>query len=154
MFYLPPSQASRFFVEARRSGLIEVLAAPLGGEEIVQGQRRAAFVRYAGDSPLCILGHGAFATLLVAGNGGAVPDQMLPGGGGLWATPRRQTVTCWFGMDKNDFKSANLATLKTLFRSPPLVRFRSRHRWVVDAGDDAGITKAAHQPDGLVSILY
>ena len=43
MFYLgTASQAGRFFVEARRSGLIELmLAAPLGGKEIVHGQWRA-----------------------------------------------------------------------------------------------------------------
>ena len=127
MFYLATaSQASRFFVEARRSGLIELLlAAPLGGKEIVQGQWRALRRLFAAPVVvfLCVL---LTATVLSqqeswramatsVGSGPNLALTVLGAVGGTIATAANLITLCWFGMWMGmTSKSANLATLKTL----------------------------------------
>jgi len=127
MFYLgTASQAGRFFVEARRSGLIELmLAAPLGGKEIVHGQWRALLRLFAVPAILflCVqlagtaLSQHTTSRFMAAGLGAganlaftitiAVASSIV--------TAANLITLCWFGMWMGlTSKSANLATLKTL----------------------------------------
>ncbi len=124
MFYLgTASQAARFFVEARRSGLIELLlAAPLNGKEIVQGPWRALLRLFA--APVIIYLCVQFAATALSQRAGAM--SMLGGVPGVTqmiavaatsavVTAANLVALCWFGMWMGmTSKSANLATLKTL----------------------------------------
>lgn len=129
IFYLgTASQAGRFFVEARRSGMIELLlAAPLHGREIVQGQWRAlvrmfalpltlfVFVQFAATilSQQAILG-----VIAASGGGSGWEDAAIAFLGGLASavvTAGNLIALCWFGMWMGmTSKNANFATLKTV----------------------------------------
>lgn len=126
-FYLgAASQSCRFFVEAQRSGLIELLlATPLAGAEIVRGHWRALLRMFA--PPILIFLCLEFAvgllkersiwTLTAPGQDAAVNWLLV-----LVSAVRSIVVTganlaalCWFGMWMGmTSRSANLATLKTL----------------------------------------
>ena len=121
------SQASRFFIEARRSGLIELLlAAPVSVPDIVQGQWRALLRLFA--APVLVV----LAVQLAGSHFAAEQSARL-----IPATARAMTPTysvmvvgavatvlavganliaiCWFGMWMGmTSRTNNLATLKTL----------------------------------------
>jgi hypothetical protein len=127
MYYLGmASQAGRFFVDARRNGLIELLlAAPLGGKEIVQGQWRALLRLFAVPVVLFLsvqlagtaLSQHTSSRLMVAGLG-SVPNLAFTIATAVAisiVTAANLITLCWFGMWMGmTSKSANLATLKTL----------------------------------------
>src|SRR6185503_5651553 len=126
-FYLgTASQASRFFVDARRSGLIELLlAAPLNGKEIVQGQWRALVRMFALPMILFLVVRAAEEVLSTQVTWGF----MWTTGGPGWeamamaiftglltavVTGANLIALCWFGMWMGmTSKNANFATLKT-----------------------------------------
>jgi len=127
MFYLAvASQAGRFFIEARRSGLVELLSAtPLPAPELARSQWRALLRLFA--LPVALfLGVGLIAGMLsqaawgglMSGAGGAAPGLAFS-----FATAVSHTVVnaanlialSWFGMWMGlTSRNANLATLKTL----------------------------------------
>jgi hypothetical protein len=120
------TQACRFFVDARKAGLLELLlAAPLGGRQIMMGQARA-LLRMFGWPLLIIL-----VTQMVAGwashdswknlsaRAGAVGPNwwfsVLGGFLGTLTTLANLAAICFFGMWMGVIsKNANQATLKTL----------------------------------------
>ena len=121
------SQACRFFIEARRSGLIELLmAAPVSVRDIVDGQWRA-LVRLFG-VPLVLLlavqlaGSYFAATrsmgLVPAPARGMAPTlaiTLVGAGTSVVIVAANLVAICWFGMWMGmTSKSNNLATLKTL----------------------------------------
>ncbi|MBE0540083.1 MAG: ABC transporter permease subunit [Verrucomicrobia bacterium] len=127
LFYLAAaSQACRFLVEARHNGLMELLlAAPLNGREIVQGQWRALVRMFA--APVTVFLGVQFAATalsyhatwgLMAAMGEAGPQLVVA----LLALLAKTAVIAanlialgWFGMwMAMTSKSANFATLKTL----------------------------------------
>ncbi len=127
IFYLAmASQAGRFLVEARRSGLIELLlAAPLGGREIVQGQWRALLRMFALPLTLFLivqfaavfLSQQAFWGMASTGNSGweEVVFTVISAFGAALVTAANLVALCWFGMWMGmTSKNTNLATLKTL----------------------------------------
>lgn len=127
LFYLgTASQAGQFFVDARRSGLIELLlAAPLSGKEIVQGQWRAMLRLFAAPVILflCIqLAANALSQRsswrVMATAAGSGPNDVLmvvTALGGTIVIAANLITLCWFGMWMGmTSKSANLATLKTV----------------------------------------
>jgi hypothetical protein len=124
------SQAGRFFIEARRSGLIELmLATPLTVKEIVQGQWRALLRMFGPPVALvvavdlvtqCLAGGPARVSIMIAG----MPS---PNGFVQFVTLATSTASsaifwttnfaamCWFGMWMGmTSKNNNLATLKTI----------------------------------------
>jgi hypothetical protein len=119
------SQASRFFVEARRSGMMELLlAAPMNGRQIALGNWRAV-VRMLGP-PIGIMlvvnligvvlagVHGGFASA-GSGSAGMFAVGLISGILGLLTTAGNFVALIWFGMWMGmTSKSANFATLKTL----------------------------------------
>lgn len=122
------SQASRFLVDARRSGLIELLlAAPLNGREIVGGQWRALLRLFALPVALFLCFQFA-ATVLsqqmmwanVGGAGGAsdwvdMVMSLATGLTGAVGMAANLIALCWFGMWMGmTSKNANFATLKTV----------------------------------------
>jgi hypothetical protein len=126
-FYLgTASQAGRFFVDARRSGLIELLlAAPLNGRDIVQGQWRASVRMFAAPVIIFLCVQLAATALsqqaswrVMATTAGAWPNLALTivaAAGSAVVTAANLVTLCWFGMWMGmTSKSANLATLKTL----------------------------------------
>lgn len=128
-FYLgTASQAGRFLVEARRSGLTELLlASPLTVEQIVQGQWRA-LRRMFGPPVMLFLVVQLVATYisqrktwgsLVAAAGNMQPPHVAVALGMAasltLATIANLIALSWFGMWMGlTSKSQNLATLKTL----------------------------------------
>jgi hypothetical protein len=127
VFYLgTASQAGRFFVDARRSGLIELLlAAPLNGKEIVHGQWRALVRLFAAPVILFLCVQVAATALsqqatwgAMAAAGGPVSNLAFTISIALATsvvTAANLITLCWFGMWMGmTSKSANLATLKTL----------------------------------------
>jgi hypothetical protein len=127
LFYLgTASQASQFFVDARRSGLIELLlAAPLSGKEIVQGQWRAMLRLFAAPVILFLCIQLASTALsqqsswrVMATAAGSGPNDVLmvvTALGGTIVIAANLITLCWFGMWMGmTSKSANLATLKTV----------------------------------------
>jgi hypothetical protein len=121
------SQAGRFFVDARRSGLIELLlAAPLNGREIVQGNWRALLRMFA--LPITLfLGVEFFATILSqqamwsAMAGAATSDwvdlliALFSGLLSAIVIAANLAALGWFGMWMGmTSKNANFATLKTI----------------------------------------
>jgi hypothetical protein len=128
VYYLgTASQAGRFFVEARRSGLIELLlAAPLNGREIVQGQWRALMRMFALPVTLFLCVQFA-ATILsqqamwgvMAGAGGSGWEDLVvaifSGLASAVVTGANLVALCWFGMWMGmTSKNANFATLKSV----------------------------------------
>jgi hypothetical protein len=119
------SQACRFFVDARRSGLIELLlATPLQPKEIVLGQWNAV-VRLFGLPVLIILLSQVLSVALGnSSKGGALPATVtLPNSGVLLlsttvsglATIANLIALTWFGMWMGlTSRNTSLATLKTL----------------------------------------
>jgi hypothetical protein len=128
IFYLgTASQAGRFFVEARRSGLIELLlAAPLNGREIVQGQWRALVRMFALPVTLFLCVQLTATTLsqqavwgVMANAGGPGWEDLvlalLGGLAGAATTGANLIALCWFGMWMGmTSRNANFATLKTI----------------------------------------
>ena len=125
-FYLgAASQSCRFFIEARRSGLIELLlATPLKEDEVVRGHWRA-LVRMFAPPVLIFLGlEFALSMLkensmwrLTAGEEGIVNSLIIVGSAlkSILVTVFNLVALCWFGMWMGmTSRSANLATLKTL----------------------------------------
>ena len=127
-FYLgAASQACRFFVEARRSGLIELLlATPLTAREIVQGQWRALQRMFGLPVTLYLCVQIIGSTLSQHLSWGGVAKSMGGEGPNLALTIATAAITAivitanlvalsWFGMWMGlTSKNANLATLKTL----------------------------------------
>jgi len=126
LFYLGvSSQAGKFFVEARRNGLIELLlAAPLPVKEIAQGHWRALLRMFGLPVAifLCLslaagtLSHQAWASAM---SGMRVTPHLAVVVGsaviGTLVTMANLVALSWFGMWMGmTSKSANLATLKTL----------------------------------------
>jgi ABC-type transport system involved in multi-copper enzyme maturation permease subunit len=120
------SQASRFFAEARRTGLVELLlVGPLPEKQIVQGQWRA-ITKMFGIPILLILAIDTVGTYFsqsvwrqMAGQGGsAVPVQAIAIGGLVASAVTalgNLIALCWYGMWMGlTSRSANLATLKTI----------------------------------------
>ncbi len=128
-FYLgTASQACRFLVEARRSGLTELLlASPLTVEQIVQGQWRA-LRRMFGPPVIGFLAVHLVATFIsqretwgsmIASVGNVQPPHVVVtltmAASGTLATIANLIALSWFGMWMGlTSKSTNLATLKTL----------------------------------------
>jgi hypothetical protein len=121
------SQASRFFLEARRSGLIELLmAAPMGVRDIVDGQWRALLRLFAVPVVLLLavqLAGSSFAATQSMSMVPAPARSMAPGFATTLVTSAATIVAvaanlvaiCWFGMWMGmTSKTNNLATLKTL----------------------------------------
>jgi hypothetical protein len=118
------SQASRFFVDARRNGLLELLlAVPLQESEIVQGQWRALIRIFAIPVFLLLLvnlvgSYLAQHTTWRAAGGGLGPDTILiliQAAMGALATVANLGALCWIGIWMGlRSKNGNLATLKTL----------------------------------------
>jgi ABC-type transport system involved in cytochrome c biogenesis permease component len=126
IFYLgTASQAGRFFVEARRSGLIELLlAAPLNGREIVHGQWRALLRLFALPATLflcvqfaaqAISSQATWGALgITGGAGGEELVAIFSGFVSAVVVAANLIALCWFGMWMGmTSKSANFATLKT-----------------------------------------
>ena len=121
------SQACRFFIEARRSGLIELLlATPVSVPEIVQGQWRALLrmfgvpvvllmaVQLAG---VCFGGKEAWEQMAsLSGNRlPALGTALLSSGASIVTTTANLVAISWFGMWMGmTSKSNNLATVKTI----------------------------------------
>jgi hypothetical protein len=128
IFYLwTASQSTRFFFEARRSGLTELLlATPVTERQIVLGHWRA-FIRMFG-LPLVILtgvhltGSGlsqhSFAVMIrsTGGREGAeIVLILLSVLGNALSTIGNMVAICWFGMWMGmTSRSANIATLRTI----------------------------------------
>jgi hypothetical protein len=121
------SQASRFFIEARRSGLIELLmAAPVSVRDIVEGQWRALLRLFAPAVVLVLAVQLAGSYLAGTRAVGLVPASarnMMPtlvvtvagSSAGVIAVAANLVAICWFGMWMGmTSKTNNLATLKTL----------------------------------------
>jgi hypothetical protein len=126
LYLLAATQASRFFVEARRSGLVELLlVSPLSADRIVRGQWRAFWQMFG---PPIIL----FLCVQVVGGALAMEAHgsvAVPAGGfapQFWvtlisvfvsgiATAANLLALSWFGMWMGmTSKNNNLAALKTL----------------------------------------
>ncbi len=119
------SQASRFFIEARRSGMMELLlATPLTVGEILRGQWRA-LGRLFGLPTLLILGI-IFFGALAGGSSSIMRSFSRPGVGPGWerdllmallntlGTTANLAALLWFGMWMGlTSKNFSLATLKT-----------------------------------------
>jgi hypothetical protein len=121
------SQACRFFVEARRSGLIELLlAAPVTVKEIVDGQWRALLrlfgvpvvlllsVQLAG---ACVSARASWGQMAAQLGGGmpALATTLLSSGASVIITLANLVALSWFGMWMGmTSKNNNLATLKTI----------------------------------------
>ena len=121
------SQACRFFIEARRSGLIELLlAAPVSVGEIVQGQWRALLRTFGVPVVLLLtvqLAGAAFATSAtwrqmatqISRGMPALATTLLSSGASVVMIAANLIAISWFGMWMGmTSKSINLATLKTL----------------------------------------
>jgi hypothetical protein len=121
------SQASRFFIEARRSGLIELLmAAPVSVRDIVEGQWRALLRLFSLPVILLLAVHLAGSFFVATRSMGLVPAparNMVPSlavtlvgsGAAIIVSAANLVAICWFGMWMGmTSKSNNLATLKTL----------------------------------------
>jgi len=126
-FYLgAASQSCRFFVEARRSGLIELLlATPLSGREIVQGQWRALLRMFAlpvtlflcVECAVTLLTQQSMWSLMTTNSNASVklPIIVLSGLKSILVAGANLAALCWFGMWMGlTSRSANVATLKTV----------------------------------------
>ena len=121
------SQASRFFIEARRSGLVELLmAAPVSVRDIVDGQWRA-LLRLFGPAVVVVLAahlagsyfSGTHAMGMVPpsarGMAPTVTLTVVASAAAVVAVAANLVAICWFGMWMGmTSKTNNLATLKTL----------------------------------------
>ncbi|MCW5555806.1 MAG: ABC transporter permease subunit [Verrucomicrobiae bacterium] len=127
LFYLAAaSQAGRFLVDARHSGLLELLlAAPLNDREIVQGQWRALVRMFA--APVTVfLGvqlaaallayHATWGALAAMGDAGpGVAAALIATLGNTLVIAANLIALAWFGMWMGlTSRSANFATLKAL----------------------------------------
>jgi hypothetical protein len=124
------SQSGKFFVEARRSGLIELmLATPLTVREVVQGQGRALLRMFG--PPVALVVAVDLVTQFLAGGptsqSAAMSRGASPDGFALFVTLVATTAAsailwiadllaiCWFGMWMGmTSKNNNLATLRTI----------------------------------------
>jgi len=126
MYLGTASQACRFFLEARRNGLLELLlAAPLNGIEIVQGHWRALLRLFGLPIALWLCLEfvvGVFSPssswrMMAAGTSGEVNEllTLVVVVAGVVVKAANLIALCWFGMWMGmTSKNANLATLKTL----------------------------------------
>jgi hypothetical protein len=121
------SQACRFNVEARRSGLLELLlVTPLDGRAIITGQWRALLRMFGLPVVLLVLvqlagsvfGQRATLGVMAATAGGLVPSLILNLAGaaaGALSMLANMVALMWFGMWMGlTSKNASLATLKTV----------------------------------------
>ncbi|HVM51193.1 MAG TPA: hypothetical protein VMU04_24400 [Candidatus Acidoferrum sp.] len=117
------SQSCRFFLEARRSGLIELLmAAPVSVRDIVDGQWQALLRLFARPVILLMLMYSVAAVAAYANMGrvggapwGGLSTALLSAGVVLVTVPLNLAALCWFGMWTGmTCRSNNLGTLKTL----------------------------------------
>ena len=121
------SQACRFFIEARRSGLIELLmATPVSVPEIVQGQWRALLRMFGAPVVLlmavqlagvCFAGRAAWEQMasLTGNRLPALGAALLSSGASIVTTTANLVAISWFGMWMGmTSKSNNLATVKTI----------------------------------------
>lgn len=130
------SHAGRFFVETRRSGLIElIMATPLTSDEIVRGQWRALLRMFGLPLAVCLathwiggvlvqqmtweqLGAAAASTGTAANPGFALPGHLLAmatAGAGTLIVAANLLAIAWFGMWMGlTSKNTNLATLQTI----------------------------------------
>ncbi len=122
------SQAGRFFVEARRNGLMELLlATPVTPPEIVQGQWRALLRMFGPALALCLAAQliGEFMaavatarTVAAAGSGGPGPSPRIAvavSTAGTLTVAANFLALIWFGMWMGlTSKSNHLAALKTI----------------------------------------
>jgi len=120
------SQTGRFFVDARGSGLTELLlVSPLPEKQLVNGQWKAILRMFA--VPLLLLlavhvtatfmGQGSMGRMMSAAGGKGPPQALVFGAAALSAiTTLTNLVTlCWFGMWMGmTSKSSQIASLKTL----------------------------------------
>ncbi len=126
-YFWTASQANRFFIEARRSGLIEMLLeTPLPAADIIRGQWRAMLRMFALPMVLVVAGSAAgvcisqFTTWsTMAGNmGGKGASQWAAIGIailGAVATLANLAAVAWYGMWAGlTSKNSSLATVKTL----------------------------------------
>jgi hypothetical protein len=121
------SQSCRFFVESRRSGLLElVLSSPVDSTQIVQGQWRALW-RMFGAPVLLLVGLQVAGACLsqqvtwgtMAGQmGGQIPQSLLVAAGAAktaLGTLADLLALAWFGLWMGlTSKNTSLATLKTI----------------------------------------
>jgi hypothetical protein len=121
------SQAPRFFIEARRSGLIELLlVAPLNARQIVQGHW-AALLRLFGLPVgllllfhlvgMCLSQHASGGTVVAAagGSGPSLIVHIVTGGLTVLATAGNLIALAWFGMWMGmTSKNPGLAALKNI----------------------------------------
>jgi hypothetical protein len=121
------SQSSRFFIEARRSGLIELLmAAPVRVRDIIDGQWRGLLRLFALPVVLLLLVQLVGSYFAARQSVNLVPATargMMPGlatalasaGAGVVIVAANLVAISWFGMWMGmTSKTNNLATLKTL----------------------------------------
>jgi len=121
------SEACRFFIEARRSGLIELLlAAPVSVKDIVHGQWRALLRMFGVPVVLLLLVQLAGACFATRSSWAQMSAQMgrgLPAlvialvsaGASVATTAANLIALSWFGMWMGmTSKNNNLATLKTI----------------------------------------
>jgi MFS family permease len=123
MYLWMASQASRFYVEARRSGLLELLlVAPLSVKQVVQGHWRALVRMFGAPVTLLLLVQFAVGCLAFPTTWGAgVPPQsghaaalIMPAASTL-STLASLAALAWFGMWMGmTSRNASLATLKTV----------------------------------------
>lgn len=136
VFYLGfASQAARFFVEARRNGLMELLlATPLRVEQIVRGHWQAMLRMFGLPLAICLALQwlGSYAAqretwsqvqVTQTGSAGAFSGVVVPpnamalvlAGIGMVVVLANLTALVWFGMWMGlTSKTTNLATLKTI----------------------------------------
>jgi len=127
LYLATASQAGRFFVDARRSGLIELLlAAPLNGTEVVQGHWRAMLRMFALPITLFLCAQFGAAVLSKQAMWGVMSgagesdwvDLVVTAFSGLLSATVigvNLAALCWFGMWMGmTSKNANFATLKTV----------------------------------------
>ncbi len=120
------TQACRFFIDARRSGLLELLlATPLNDRHIVHGQARAMLRMFGWPVLLLLmvqiggvwLSHGSWknVSMQLGGNAPGVWTVLLTGLVSLITIAANLIAICCFGMWMGmTSKTINLATFKTL----------------------------------------
>jgi len=127
LFILVAVQASRTFVEARQSGLMELLlSTPLRAEEMVTGQWRAQLRMFAPPLTVFLLAHGTATTLASSAIWSGAGAQVVPGFPHLLlgltiaittviSVAADVAALSWFGMwMAMTSKNTNLAALKTI----------------------------------------
>jgi hypothetical protein len=119
------SQASRFFVEARKTGVIELLlAAPLGSHEIIRGQWRGLLRMFTAPVLLILVVQCAAAALAQHATWGSLNSGQMEnwmsvaiaagtGVAGIISSAANMVALVWFGMWMGvTSRNTSLATLK------------------------------------------